>query len=709
MLQVAYKGKFLHLASGSQIELEKSSPLFLIDTILMESSFPVTLTYDEHNASILGDVFFEYGIKQKQKIDVQIFDDSTFITVAKMVIDKSLTNAQNRMRGNVQGYFLTGASDFFQSIKNKKLKSLFFGGAQSFAFTTWDAFDSSNGFWQHVHSTWSGSLNYVMVPHRNEAWIDSELFDGWVNQLGYGYLDGAAQFAPGQVEPASWVVLWPKLQFVLEQFFIENGWRVDSDGIGEEDWKKLFLFNCNPIKTTRADDAGNITPLTNISISISDMISPEIYCSDFLLWICKRFGWAPIFEPDTKTCRIIALKQSGQGVVKDFTNYATGAADSDFSGDPKIFAFKNELPKNDTYLSAPDFTNFTRQPAVLSAAQLPAPTINYDTSLIFCFLENADFKIAVDDTTATRIWVKHTDNIYNEEPANYTDEINTGMSSMPTQRSLYRETIAGLKFYGYFPICSQPRNKEWGLRAIFYHGLVVEQKLDFSAGTMSYPYAAAVAQLPGGSSGVEWSNVYKHSNGTIEDGLIEYWWKEWLRFIQVPQVVEQDLQLPLYELAQLKWDDIINIRNQPFLIKKYIHPIPYYGMIKATLQPLLLNDVDAVITDPDAVVFYLSIGWENITYPSNPYWDDYQMADVVVRAYEDAAGTVPYNANGKIISVYAVATYGGTDTNQLPESFTLTGSGTVLKNWMKQGTEPGTSNQLLINYQLGASAEYVII
>jgi hypothetical protein len=709
MLQVAYKGKFLHLASGSQIELEKSSPLFLIDTLLLEYTMPVTLKYDEHNAAILGDVFFEYGIKQKQKIDVQIFDDATLITSAKMVIDKSLSNAQNKIRGNVQGYFLTGASDFFQSIKNKKLNTLFFGGSQSFAFTSWDAFDSSNGFWQHVHATWSGTSNYVMIPHRNETWIDSELYDGWVNQLGYGYLNGAAQFAPGQVEPASWVVLWPKFQFVLEQLFIENGWRVDTAGIGNDDWKKLFLFNSNPIKTTRADDAGNITPLTNISISISDMISPEIYCADLLLWACKRFGWAPVFEPDTKTCRIIALKESGQGTIKDFTSYSTATAESDFSGDPKVFAFKNELPKNDSYVSTPDNTNFTRQPAVLSAAQLPAPTINYDTSLIFCFLENADYKIAVDDTTATRIWVKHSDNIYNEEPDNYTDEINTSMSTMPTQRSLYRETIAGLKFYGYFPICKQPRNKEWGLRALFYHGQVVEQKLDFSAGTMSYPYAAAVAQLPGGSSGVEWSNVYKHSNGTTEDGIIKYWWSEWLRFIQVAQSVEQDFNLPLHELAQLKWDDIINIRNQPYLIKKYIMPIPYYGMIKATLQPLLLNDVDAIVTEPGAVVIYLSIGWENITYPSNPYWDDYQMADLVVRAYEDAAGTVPYNANGMVISVYAVATYQGTSANQLPESFTLTGSGSVLKNWMKQGTTPGTSDQLLIDYQLGADTRYISI
>ena len=709
MLQVSYKGQFLHLAAGSQVEIEKSSPLFLIDTVLAEYTMPITLSYDEHNAKILGEVFFEYGIKQKQKIEVILYDSSTIIGTATMIIDKSLTNNQNRSRGNVQGYFLTGASEFFTKIKNKKLNSLFFGGSQSFNFTTWDAFDSSDGFWQHVHATWDGSYNYVMVPHRNDGWIDGEFFDGWVNQLGYGYLAGIPQFAPGQVEATSWVVLWPKLKFVLEQLFTENGWKLDTTGIGDADWQKLFLYNPTPIRTTRADDVATVVPALQISISVSDMISPEVYCSDFLLWVCKRYGWAPIFEPDTKTCRIISLKSSGAGVVKDFTKYAPATADNDFSAEPRIFAFTNQLPENDNYLQSPDFTNYTIQPPVASFNVLPTPSVNFDTSLIFCYLENAWYKIEVNDV-GDRIWIKHADNVYNEEPKDYTDEIPTGLSTMPTQLSEYRETVAGVKYYGYFPICNQPRNKEWGLRAIFFHGMVLEQNAAGGAGSMTYPHASPVAQLPDGSSAGDWSNVYKHSDGTTEDGIIKFWWEEWLRYIQVPQQVEQELHLPLHELAQLKWDDIINIRNQPFLIKSYIQPIPYNGMIKSTLQPLLLNDVDAVITDPDAPVVYLRIAFENITSPSTPYWDDYLLGDVVVRAYSDAAGTIPYNANGLMIKAYAeINAVGISITNQPLESFVLTGAVNNLKPYMKQGTTPGTTLQYIMNYFLEPSPDYIII
>jgi len=227
---------------------------------------------------------------------------------------------------------------------------------------------------------------------------------------------------------------------------------------------------------------------------------------------------------------------------------------------------------------------------------------------------------------------------------------------------------------------------------------------------MTYPHASPVAQLPDGSSAGDWSNVYKHSDGTTEDGIIKFWWEEWLRYIQVPQQVEQELHLPLHELAQLKWDDIINIRNQPFLIKSYIQPIPYNGMIKSTLQPLLLNDVDAVITDPDAPVVYLRIAFENITSPSTPYWDDYLLGDVVVRAYSDLAGTIPYNANGVMIKAYAeINAVGISITNQPLESFVLTGAVNNLKPYMKQGTTPGTTLEYIMNYFLEPSPDYIII
>jgi len=712
MLQIEYKGKFLHLAAGSAIEIDKSSSLFLIDNILAEFTMPVTIMYDDHNAAILGDLFFDYGLKAKQKLSVAIYDNGTYCSQAVMVIDKNLVNNAVRGRGNVQGYLLTGISDFFSTIKDRKLNTLMLGGVHSFPFTSWDAFDASDGWWQHFHATWDGSFDYVMIPHRNESWIEQEWFDGWVNQLGYGYLSGLPQFAPGSVEQDSAVVLFPFFKVVLEKLFTENGWTVDTSGLQDNDWQKLVLFNCNPITTitSNGSDPGTITPVARLAFQLSDTISPEIYCTDFLLWTCKRYGWAPIFDSDTKNCRLVALKNCTAGTVKDFTRYATAELSTDYSQPLRKFSFVNNLPAGDSYPSTPDFTNYKIQPPVASFAVLPVPSVNYDTSLIFCFKENAYYKIDV-DADANRIWIKHSDNIYNEEIQDATDSFETGCTTLPIQRSIYRETIDGTKFYGYFPICKQPRNKQWGLRTLFYHGMVLEQAEDGTAGSMEYPLASPVAVLPDGSIVTAWSNVYKHDNGTADYGIIKYWWEEWLRILKVSNAVETTLNLPLHILAALKWDDIINIRNQPYLIKKYIEPRPYLGSIQATLHPLLLDDNDKALVG-DTALIYLKISFENETAGSSPYFDNLQLCDVIVSVFSDAAGTVPTLPGSLIINMIfkavpvatGIPVYGGAEQHTIENAVNIIWPGAI-----REFDSLGTSDHYIWGYDLLPGTGYTVI
>jgi hypothetical protein len=478
-----------------------------------------------------------------------------------------------------------------------------------------------------------------MVPHRNETWIEEDWFDGWVNQLGYGYLGGILQFDPGKVEALTWPVLFPRLKYVLEQLFIENGWSVDFSGLNDTAWENLFLFNTKPVQTTHAPDILSITAITPLNFQLSDFISPEIMCTEFLLAICKRYGWAPICDSDTKNCRIVALKQSTSGTIKDFTQYASGSVNTDFSGDQRIFDFTNQLPSNDAYLSTPDITNFVKQPSVLSFNDLPTPSINYDTSLIFCFKENAYYKIEV-DALGARIWVKHSDNIYDLKQDNASDTFDTICSTLPVQLSLYRETNTGVQYYGYFPICKQPRNKQWGLRTIYYHGLVPETTLTGTAGPMSYPLASSVAVLPDGTIGAPWSNVYEHikPDGT-KYGLVDYWWAIWLELLKVSNVVEIVLNLPMHVLAALQWDDIINIKNQPYLIKKYLEPHPYKGSITATLHPMLLDSNDPAVL-PTSTTYYVRLYREVIYTSSTIFFDYLKNCHIVARVFSDPVGTV---------------------------------------------------------------------
>lgn len=711
MLQIEYNGSFIHLAKGTAVEIEKNSPLFFIDTVLAEYSMPLTIVNDEHNVDILGDVFHRYGIKSKLKLPVNIYDGGTYFTSGTLVIDRSLNDQSVRGRGNVQGYILTGISDFFSVVKDKKLASLLLGGIRRFNFTSWDPFDSSDGWWQNFHATWNNTEDYLMAPHRNETWVDNEGYDGWLNQMGYGYLGGIPQFEPGQVEALSWVVLWPRLKYVLEQLFIENGWSVDFSGINDTDWENLFLFNSKPVQTTVWDASNTINPRTTIAIQLSDFISPEIYCTQFLLSICKKYGWAPICDGDTKTCRIVALKESTKGSLKDFTQYATPVTSIDFTEDLRKFSFTNSFPGNDAYPSTPDFTNFIKQPPVASFNDLPTPTLNLDTSIIYCFKENAYYRVQI-DTLGDRFWEKHSDGIYNYEVENATDSFDTDCTTLPMQLSVYRETIAGVKYYGYFPICKQPRNKEWGLRTLYYHGMVKELTESGAEGVMDYPLASSVVVLPNGTINGNWSNVYKHSNGTTDYGLIQYWWAEWLRVLKVNNIVEIVLNIPLYELAQLKWDDVLNIHNQPYLLKKYVEPHPYKGFIQATLHPLLLDDNDPAIQVTETI-YYLKAFFENIVDSTNPYFDNLKLCDVVVRCYSDAAGTnlvMPTNPITMNIVFKAIPVATGIPVYGGPEQHSIDGAeNLVIPEAMYSATDPTTSSDFDYRYEILPGTGYLVI
>ena len=224
MLRIRHKDSYLKLAPGSIVEMERSSPLFLLENVTAEFSMPVTILYEDSNVSVLGDAFFEYGIKTKIKIEVDVYDRETFRYHCTMVIDKTITNKSQPGKGNVQGFLLTGYSDFFNTIKEKKMVDFELGGGDSFPFTSWDPFDSSNGFWQKFHATWTdNSFDYVFVPIRNESWVADETYSGWMNQLGPGVIEGGLEVPSNQMIPLTWPVPQPKLKNTLLKLFAEIG------------------------------------------------------------------------------------------------------------------------------------------------------------------------------------------------------------------------------------------------------------------------------------------------------------------------------------------------------------------------------------------------------------------------------------------------------------------------------------------------------
>jgi hypothetical protein len=675
MLRIRHKDTFLKLAPGSTVEMERSSPLFLIDNVTAEFSMPVTILYEDSNVALLGDNFFEYGIKSKLKIDVDVYDNETFRYRCVMIIDKTITNKFQPGKGNVQGFLLTGYSDFFNSVKEKKVVDYELGGGDTFAFTTWDPFDSSDGFWQKIHETWTNpDFDYVFVPIRNEAWINDETFSGWMNQLGVGEIDGGAISPSDQIIPFTWPVPQPKLKNTLHKLFAEIGWTLNTDGLNDSHWEKIILLNINPIKTTYQSGTDGlgipiISPVANIKIELRKMFSPEVTVKAFILEHCKRYGWAPIFDSDSKTCYLIALKEVSLGATtKDFTAYAGPIVDIDYSADNRKYSFKNTFTGNDESISSPDFTNFTFKPPVFRKSALPTPSAEYDNSLIFSFYENAWWKISVNTELNEREWTLHAYNIYDEEIKNSTDDFNTEVTVIPAILTKYSSRTTYVlaspvlvDYYGLFPYCKQPRNKQWGMRNLFYFGMVSDIKEDGSGGTYDYPYAGETIVLPDGTISDGWSNVWVHQNGTTNYGIINYWFKNWIKILKVNTPIERRLYLPHHELENLKWDDIINIINQPFLIQKYIDPIPYKGYILATLHPLILNEIDLVSSSPTDDIVYVKFIWEDdaaapdVDIYGTIYWTNVRRAKPIIRCFAEAAGITPKTPVGLRIALTELA------------------------------------------------------
>lgn len=652
MISIRYNNEIVDILPNQQLERTMNNPMFLIDNILAEYSTPFTIVYSERNVRNFGMFFFDLSIKKKEKFEVQVLDQNSFAFNATLVIETAKVDRRVSGRANANGYLLSGISKFLTKIKDVKANTLLLGGERTLPYTTGLPTDGTNGYVQQFQNTWNNTDDYIVAPIRNDQWlgeVDDPLANGWMNILDDN----------GNLWPLQAYVLQPRVKFVLECLFLENGWVLDSSGMAGTDWENIFLFSVKPLftadvtweQTWVGDSYVNLPTATvrsEVKIHLAEWISPEVTCSDLLIELCKKYGWVPLCNNDSNICRLIPLKYAKSGIVKDWTKYASGQVDADFSGDPKVYAFKNIMPFNDTFPSVPSFENLVKGAPVLNKAALPSPLGNYDNTVIYSYQENQWWKIDLDPTTNQRIWVVLADNIYDEDITGATETFETKVSTLPMYRTKYR-TSGGIDYYGLFAFCKQSRNKEWGLRTLVYHGLVYEVKADGTHGPKQYPYLSSIRVLPDGTEHMNWSNVLRHIHGNDDYGIIEYWFQSWMDLVGLIETDDQRLFLPIHVLYNFRWDDIINIFNVPYLVKSYIEPRAYPGYIQAKLQRLTLDRFDA--EGAPAADIYLKMVEANIVFTglvdpyggimAGIYYSEVTEADWIIEIYTDAAGTIP--------------------------------------------------------------------
>lgn len=188
------------------------------------------------------------------------------------------------------------------------------------------------------------------------------------------------------------------------------------------------------------------------------------------------------------------------------------------------------------------------------------------------------------DENNNRIWIPLKDNIYNDERDDANASVETDCTTLAMTWANYTTSR-----YGLFPYCSQPFSLEGGIRTLFYFGLVQERNADGSAGETTYPYLSSTRELPDGAVALDWSNVFKYQSTDGNDyGIENFWYSKWIAYMKYPEVKTQAFNLPLHELVNYKWTDIILINNIPHLIESFIEKLSQKNFIQAKLKRLYI-------------------------------------------------------------------------------------------------------------------------
>lgn len=628
MLQLMLDNEFLDI-DGVDMEIEKVSPLFSFDVDPIEYSTPITIKWSEKNCRKLQYVFVETAPKKKIKINVGIYDDGAFIENGILLLDKSSTNRFFIQKSSVTGVIYTGLSEFLQTVKDKKMKDLSLGGVRNLgSFTTEDPFDSSNGWWQKMHDTWNFEDDYLFAPVQNYEQGISEIYqevganapqlnpldrsyffivdggpaDFWhtCNQIQLQLYDIIEPLISGEYINGRFSVFTPlvKVKYLLEQIIKEHGWDIEFNIDSDDDtWQKLVLLGSGHFKVSSADYYyENRVPAASLSISLKDYM-PDVTVKDFLKAICTRYGWAPLFNANTKKCRLVSLRNFKSFAKKDWTKYAAHDAINSIE-DEKTFSIKNSFLGKQVTPNQPEIRATVMVaryqndlPALISAFEF------YDNITFYVFAENAYYNVDLDDSN-NRIWVKSGSNIFDDGVTQeVTNTISTDCNTIDVSDEFFITALgedATYKSYrGFIPSIIKGINDDAGITTLLYHGMVGRLINSLNPADIGpvYPYVSslAVIQDEGYVEQVAtWSNVFKHvETYTNEDiGIVAYWYKPWFEAMREASEVDRIIYLPFHEISQINFDDLILIENIPYLIKSYIIPRPYKGFIQTTLVKL---------------------------------------------------------------------------------------------------------------------------
>jgi hypothetical protein len=606
MIGIKKGTEYLDLQPNTQLQRERSSPVFLDQTedgkdgIPGEISYPFTLPLSDKNIRLLNFPDTLPMVKTLQH-DVLLEDGGMQLSSGKLVLDTITTNLNKANTGTIDCHILSNISEFWQRVKSKKLSELSLGGERSF---TWAGYDLvTAGFWKHCHDAWAHTNaddgDYVFNPIYCEDYkVEGEVT--WIN--GWKEFSGTIQLA--REENYYCLCPQPFKVYILKQIFAEHGYTITGDFLDDPDFKQIAFESYNSvdwavptINGPLATPTVTIAPRSNIYIRLNEHVPPAMTIGEFLVELQKLFPIAFVINDRAKNCKLVLLSDLVNAGVKDQTMQFNPAATLSFedAGDTDVYGFERNDDNEITYEISE--TEYAFQGTINSTSDLPTANSSTQNQMYYVAYLNAYFACINYANTGVGTyyaWFRVGHNVGSYLTGNQTDTIssNIAVSAVSEQLIFTGGTMGAV--WGYFLSAKRKGNwfamdnnmefTPWPARIFFHRG-----KVTFSeGGTMplatngiynfnsSYPLGASHTQVG------QWALSYKVGDGSY--GLIDTFWNKWLPVLELNEVIKGRLYMKFHEYLQWDWSNVLLIHNTPYLIKKITEVLPYVGYLDIEAQ-----------------------------------------------------------------------------------------------------------------------------
>lgn len=587
-LGIAINNEFLELNPGTEMELELSNPfLQFADELIGDFSMPFELKPTPGNLRKLGYA----GLFQKRVdntgIDAALFDGGLQLSIGKIKFEKNLANLNNVAQGSMSCYYLSAIGNFYQDVKDKRLRDINVGGTRSFPWTDFQR-RTGNGFWQHIHAVVDnegGPYDYAFYPVINQQWGEwfSDDDRQWVEVM-----NNMGSFNPtepifgtgagGDNSRTNPIVPFPYLKYVLERVCEYIGWTVEGDILTDASFQKITLINFQAIdwgyKSYDFSSGGWDTIARNpVSFDLKWNLA-DISIAEFFIYLKNRLGWWYDFDRRNKIIKIQTLSAVSFSESKDFTTKSSPVIPKSTNKDSKIYALKNEFV-GDMEDAQPEFTTILLQGDVATIASLPVASSSLANHAYLVRSENNYYVCRTSDTTPYPWeWQMYASNIYDYLPAGNNQEIRTGASTVGNEKyNAYLDFIPRMDLPGIWPGYSDV-DQQWKLHLAFYYG-----KQNNKAGDAVCFASSGIHDSNGNEVG-DWSLAFKCKNTAGEEvGLYDLQLKPMLDRLINAEEVEVTLWLDRVEYLNLKFSDEIVIAGVKLIIRTMKPVIPYKNRI----------------------------------------------------------------------------------------------------------------------------------